>query len=220
MHLVPGLAPICDCRGLGARRSEGIDSTAASEEAKKEPFKIRHNNDPKGSVPPACDAGTYACWETENPRTLMVYGADRTWHLSNNCCGPNSCVEGPVSGTAYCKCSPTPRSLDNLLPAEPFIFSPAQPTSGPEDPDEPEFCTPGRFTCGDSGRKVYTCNIKGNWQLSASCTSDQRCAKGIHGEAYCVSIAEPEDDVRGSADQGSTTLLTVAKEAASSTARA
>jgi hypothetical protein len=125
-----------------------------------------------------CDPGTYGCAHGDNDM-LATCKADGTWTLSNMCCGPSSCVVGPGYGDAHCSCRRKPRSL------EPLIFS-FDPNKGPNDPDEPELCTPGRYTCGDLSSKIYVCNFKGNWELSAICGSGTICQRGQHHEAYCM----------------------------------
>ncbi|KAF1916811.1 hypothetical protein BDU57DRAFT_548437 [Ampelomyces quisqualis] len=193
--------PRCECSRKP--RSLEIESAPASDEATATPQLDQATEQTAG-----CQPGT----------------SQGEWQVSDTCCGLHTCRQGVDPGTAYCNCPKVLHSFEKSLPARSLGDSLAQPTSGPEDPDEPEFCTPGRFTCGDSDSKVYTCNIKGNWQLSATCTLDHTCARGKHGEAYCVEVgrdaAEPTDDVRGSTDEGLTTLLTLAKEVASSTAKA
>lgn len=201
--------PRCEC-GSKPRWLE-IDGTSASDKAAS----TSDLNKAEHPTPAGCNPGTYSC-TSPGTALLMVCNPQGVWKLSDTCCRVHTCRQGVDPGTAYCNCAHIMKSL----PARLLSSSLAQPTSGPEDPDEPEFCSPGRFTCGDSGRKVYACNIKGNWELSATCTSGHVCAKGLRSEAYCVKITWPADDVGVSADGRSTTLLTVAKEAASSTAKA
>lgn len=201
--------PRCEC-GKKPRSLE-IDNTSSSDKAASA-SRLDKDEDLK---PSGCNPGTCSCTAPDTV-PLMVCNPQGQWRVSDTCCGMHTCRQGVDPKTAYCNCPHVKKSL----PAQSLGASLAQPTSGPEDHDEPEFCSPGRFTCGDSGRKVYACNIKGNWELSATCTSDHVCAKGLRSEVYCVKTTWPADDVGGSTDEGCTTLLTVAKEAASSTAKA
>jgi hypothetical protein len=129
-----------------------------------------------------CDPGTYGCAHGDNDM-LATCKADGTWTLSNMCCGPNSCIVGPGYGDAHCSCRREPRSI------EPSTSS-FDPSKGPNDLDEPELCTPGRYTCGDFSSRIYICNFKGNWELSAICGSATTCQRGQHHDAYCMVTAQ------------------------------
>lgn len=185
---VPGTA-FCKCPTLGPGSKEEVlenTSTKAIPEV--------------ATSGPPCTPGTFRC---HKERYLEVCTVDDKWKLSNLCCGEGSCEEGPSPGTALCKCSPKPRSASSM---------PTIPNSGPEDPNELEFCMPGRFCCGDQRSRVYTCN-KGDWVPSAKCTAGiNSCKQGEHGEAWCYGGVVDESK---EAEEGLTTLATVAKKAAS-----
>lgn len=177
-----------------------------------------------------CDPGVYACWGSDNANILVVCGADRQWHISADCGSPGSCKDGAVPGTAYCSSTASSRSLDSASSPR-FDDSPADrrdtdPTPGPEDPDEPEYCTPGRLTCGDRDSKVYGCNSKHKWVLFYECVPSTNCMRGQHHSASCMgnfgsagkAMMESTDRVTIVSEEGvegTTTLLTVTKDPAS-----
>jgi hypothetical protein len=157
-----------------------------------------------------CSPGTYSC-VFQHYVPLMICGADRLWHVSSMCCGYETCSPGSVPGTAYCMC-PSPRSLESTSLPLSIDSSSTDFAAGPEDPDDPERCSPGRYTCGDRNSKIYVCNSKGDWEPSESCDHGDRCVRGEHHRAYCVGAAG-DSDMGAAYPAQSTTLVTVAKEA-------
>jgi hypothetical protein len=167
----------------------------------------RQNEGPGPEEPEPCITGRFCCGDTNS--SVYVCNSKEKWQLSAECGRENACRRGD-NGEAYCD----PRTNDNKegahLPHVEITTRQLDPLAGPQDPDEPELCTPGRYTCGDHNLKVYTCNFKGNWQLSDSCGSGDICMRGQHHEAYCV--ASRGDN---SVEKESSTLATVARDASS-----
>jgi hypothetical protein len=185
-----------------------------------EPKGASHDETRAVDTPKECNVGDRWCFDRPDAEILWLCEAYKQWHVAVNCGKPGSCQEGDILGKAFCH---TPRTLDPMS-------SPrnVDPSAGTLDPDEPELCTPGRFTCGDKNSNIYTCNIKGSWVFSYKCSSEHACIRGQNHAAYCVGISDSGDKTAsGSADRvadgsgkGFSTLLTVAKGAAASTAMA
>jgi hypothetical protein len=237
--LAPGPDHYCDCR---PPTGELLASIEASDIIPEGSLNSHSTNtveqatkavqDTVADVPSAgCTHGTYRCRQPFVLGHLQVCGSDGVWQISNECCGPYTCVDPPGNEPPHCECSRKSRSISSVGQFFPgyentprsFNYSPTDLDSGPQDPDEPELCTPGRFTCGDRESKVYVCNFKGNWEFSDKCGSGTKCMRGEHHEAYCTGVtkgngktaAKSADSAPIGAGGKSATLVTVAKEAAS-----
>ena len=183
-----GQSARCDCRGLPGG-PPALDAVATTE--KREDV----------SAAQACTPGQYWCNQNGFDWIVVCNGQGR-WELSSYCGktsqGYGCCRGSSIPGSNFwCDCRNLPggppaekRGLDGSKAANdttPGALDPAwdRKKDGPQDPDEPDFCTPGRYTCGDSDTRVYVCDWNGNWQRSAKC-EEGRCRRGDNHQAFCI----------------------------------
>ncbi|KAF2036266.1 hypothetical protein EK21DRAFT_106370 [Setomelanomma holmii] len=177
---IPGGSPSCDCRSLpggppthlrdaqhidpvtaesttDANVAQNLESTAVST---PEARSTDDGNDDRG-VPRAetpqegeCTPGTYRCRQPFIYGQIQLCDSQGVWYISAVCCGPYTCYDPPGDEPPRCECGPS--SHGNDVASSPRFIAARQfdPEAGPQDPDEPELCSPGRYTCGDRNRKV------------------------------------------------------------------
>jgi hypothetical protein len=229
---IPSGYAACDCRSLPggppALQYDATHSNNAVEHAREvtlDAASVVHEGE--------CTPGTYRCRQPFVTGDLQVCSADGVWQISSHCCGPYTCYDAPGDEGPHCQCRAEDRAID------PAVASPSdqavevqmrdnEPTTGPEDPEP---CTYDYLTCGDGDSSVYGCNHQEKWVLLNVCIPGTSCVRGEDHGAFCVGdFGTAGKAMSGSADrltvgteegvEGSTTLLTVAKDAAASTAKA
>jgi hypothetical protein len=213
--------PHCQCRPEARSLDSAVSSTSdRAVEARQ--------SEVVSDQMPCRPAGTVTC-SLPNIAPLIICDANATWQVMDKCCGLYSC-RTDESGTGHCLCTQSfsldsassPRSLDSLVQ-----MRDNEPTAGPKDPEP---CTYGYLTCGDCDINVYGCNHQQKWVLLNACVPGTNCVRGENHGAFCVgNFGNAGKAMSGSADrltvgteegvEGSTTLLTVAKDAAASTAK-
>jgi hypothetical protein len=212
--------PHCQCRPKARSIASAVSSTSDKAIEAAQPNIVSDQT--------PCRPGTVMC-SLPNIAPLITCDERGIWQVLDECCGLYSC-RTDESGSGYCQCSQS-SSLDSISSLQsldcPVHTRDDDPIVGPE---EPEPCTPGYLTCGDRDSRVYGCNNKHNWLLSNSCVPGTNCVGGENYGAFCVGkFGTASKAMSGSADrltvgtegvEGSTTLLTVAKDAAASTAKA
>jgi hypothetical protein len=166
-----------------------------------------------------CTPGTYRCKQPFSQGWLQVCDSNRAWILASECCGPYTCVDEPGDTPATCVCGHQPRSVD--APSLPSSDKAADVQQAEQASDG---CKPGTYSClAPDTAPLMVCNSLGNWQVSDVCCGMKTCRQGsTPGTAYCTcnpfrSISQDPPLVEQT--KGST-LVTVAKEATSSTAKA
>ncbi|KAF2829946.1 hypothetical protein CC86DRAFT_403278 [Ophiobolus disseminans] len=165
---ISGGAPSCDCRNLpggptAAKRSIGDEASPEVGSSLQDPIEA------------PCTPGTYRCSRRDQDK-IQVCAQTKKWVLSAVCCGVHTCEFSPTYPVPKCRCGNAARGLESGWNRE---------LDGPQDPDEPGFCTPGRYTCGDRETRVYVCDWNGNWQRSAICKVGM-CRRGDKHDAYCM----------------------------------
>jgi hypothetical protein len=226
----PGPEHSCDCRpsanGLFASNTieEGIAPALSQDNKRSEVISdddqldsdVDQLSSPNEEL---CTPGTYRCKQPFSQGWLQVCDSNRVWILASQCCGPYTCVDEPGDTPATCVCGHQARSVD-----APSLASSDKAVDVQQAEQASGGCKPGTYSClAPDTAPLMVCNLLGDWMVSDVCCGMKTCRQGsTPGTAYCTCdpFRSTSQNPPLAVQTEGLTLVTVAKEAASSTAKA